>query len=456
MHLWTLDVLLPLDTKPFQVQMPPKFNDQPPTTEASNKSSVVSNTPARPGRNADYYPDSAGALMEHIRGSIFNEKLIALEPKFSDVFLNKAPPLDNVRLMALEKSLDFTFSGLVDQISKASLEKAMYPPIARLLSALTLLVNVDQQDRCLSLPPDKLWMAIGIATRAPQASFSHPGHKTDIGSVPATKESIRDFIKSGKNYSWPLDWGSMGYTGEVRPRCMPMTDSNTTLDEKAQAVSYAWSCSRHQVNRGGFLAFYGCSDGVQFIWYGVSKVKISPPFKWDDFPKLFSFVYATHRKENMLEDGRLCLGFNENNCRVPSVLPWHGTDYELVTFTLDDGWRRKRFIAGACSSNGSVAVVKLIWRQYGRRLRETETCEAVHMDGLVAGVVTLLGAQDSMPIYELLPGEVKTTTTYERQILVYDMIGESLCSCGSVKTFLIAMFDLVESIFTYLFYYDDI
>ena len=39
--------------------------------------------------------------MEHIRQSIFNKNLITLEPEFSDIFLNKSPPLDNVQLMAL-------------------------------------------------------------------------------------------------------------------------------------------------------------------------------------------------------------------------------------------------------------------------------------------------------------------------------------------------------------------
>ena len=100
----------------------------------------------------------------------------------------------------------------------------------------------------------------------------------------------------------------------------------------------------------------------------------------------------------MLEDTRLRLGLDQKNCLVPKVLPWEGTDYHLVTFSMDDGWRRKQFIGGGCSLDGRVAIVKLVWTQFGHRLKEAETCEAVHKDGLIAGVVTLLGAQKSAPL----------------------------------------------------------
>jgi len=60
--------------------------------------------------------------------------------------------------------------------------------------------------------------------------------------------------------------------------------------------------------------------------------------------------------------------------------------------------------------------------------------------------VTFLGEQhDSSLVYELLPGETKSNTMYGRHMLIYDTIGESLGSCGSIKTFLISMFNLVES-----------
>ena len=288
-----------------------KLTDQCLTTELAS-SPVVSNTPARLRRNTDYSPGTAVALMAHIKWHVFDENLIAIEPRFTKIFLNKAPPLDRVQAMDLETSLGFTFKELVAQISNASAEKDMYPPIARLFSALTLLVNVDQDDWCLSLPPDKLWMTIKISTCAPlAASNDHPSNMSDLGSVPAMEDSIREFVKSAKRpSSFILDWGSMCSTSEARKRCMPTKDSNATFGEKTQAVSYAWSCLRHQVNCSGFLAFYACLDGVQLIWYGVSRVKISPSFKWDDFNTLFSFIYVTHRKENMLEDTRLRLGLD--------------------------------------------------------------------------------------------------------------------------------------------------
>ena len=113
---------------------------------------------------------------------------------------------------------------------------------------------------------------------------------------------------------------------------------------------------------------------------------------------------------------------------------------------MDDGWRRKRFIAGGYGRAGGVAVVKLVWGQIGRRLKESRSCEDIHKDELVAGIVTLLGEQDDSPLVYDLPGETESDTTYVRHMLVYDTIGDSLCSCGSVKAFLIATFDLVESI----------
>ena len=117
----------------------------------------------------------------------------------------------------------------------------------------------------------------------------------------------------------------MGHSGKVRCKKLCTNNSHTTFCEKLQAILYAWSCSRNQVNRSSFLVFYACSDG------------------------------------------------------------------------------------------------------------------------------TLLGEQDNSPlVYELLPGEMKSDMTYCQHILIYDMIGESLGSCGSVKTFLIAMFVLVEVILPFL------
>ena len=73
-------------------------------------------------------------------------------------------------------------------------------------------------------------------------------------------------------------------------------------------------------------------------------------------------------------------------------------------------------------------------------------CEDIHKGGLVAGILSLLGYHnDPLHLLELLPNETVSDTTYIRQMLVCNTIGESLSSCGSVKAFLIAMFDLVES-----------
>ena len=381
--------------------------------------------------------------MLHIRQNIFYTNQITLETAFHDIFLKNAPPLNRHEQKDLETSLGFTFDGLESEISHATSEKAMCKAIARLLSALTLLVEVNDNDRCLSLPKDQRWMTTVIATHTPLAETEHPGHKCDLGSFPATKDAIRQFVKSGDNPSFVPPWSSMGHVGEAKLRSLPTKDSE--IEEKVQAILYMWSCSRNQVNRSGFLGFYACCDGLQFIWYGVSKVKISPNYKWNDFQALFSFVYALHRRENMLEDTRLVLHFDQNRL-VSSVLPWHGKDYKLTTFSMDDGWRRKRFIAGGYSPDGEVVVVKLAWRRSGRQEKEAEVCERIHNDGLVAGVVSLLGDHNDSPrLYELLPNETESDTTYIRQILVYDTIGESLSSCGSIKSFLIAMFDLVES-----------
>ena len=121
--------------------MLPKSTDQCLTTEpASNP--VVLNTPAFPRWNADYSPGTAVALVVHIKRHIFDENLLTMEPRFTEIFLNKAPPLDCVRAMDLETSLGFTFKELVAQISNASVEKDMYTPIAHLFSTLTLLVDV--------------------------------------------------------------------------------------------------------------------------------------------------------------------------------------------------------------------------------------------------------------------------------------------------------------------------
>ena len=86
------------------------------------------------------------------------------------------------------------------------------------------------------------------------------------------------------------------------------------------------------------------------------------------------------------------------NRLVPSVLAWQGTDYNLFLLSMDDGWRRKGFIAGRYSQDGGVAVVKLVCWQIGRRLKESRSCEDIHKDELVAGIVTLLGEQDDSPL----------------------------------------------------------
>ena len=407
---------------------------------------LLNDTLVCPGQNASHCLDITDAFNSHIRQQIFDMNGITMEPNFSATFFSYAPPLDFAAIFALEASLGFTFHGLASEIRDATSEKAMYQPIARLFSALALLVKVNENDRCLSLPQDRLWMTVEIATRAPQAaSDNHPSHISDLGSVAATVETIRNFIKSGKNPLSTHDWGTMGHTGEVKLRNLPEKDSHTTLRDKTQVISYACSCSRNQANRSGFFAFYAGCNGVQFIWYGVSKVKISPLCSWNNIVQLFSFVYALHRRENMLEDTRLRLRCAPMNRLVPSVLAWQGTDYHLFLLSMDGGWTRKRFIAGGYSQDGGVAVVKLVWGQIGRRLKESRSCEDIHKDGLIAGIVTLLGEQDDSPLVsELLPGETESDTTYVRHMLVYDTIGDSLCSCGSVKTFLIAMFDLVE------------
>ena len=96
----------------------------------------------------------------------------------------------------------------------------MYKPIACLLSALTLLVAVDDKHRCLSLPKDHLWITIVIATHTPLAETEHPDHKCDLGSFPATKDAIRQFVKSGDNPSFFPPWSSMGHIGEAKLRTL--------------------------------------------------------------------------------------------------------------------------------------------------------------------------------------------------------------------------------------------
>ena len=427
------------------IMMPQKSSEPPEATQLKAGDSALNNTPLKPGRNANYSLDLGQALTSHIQQNIFDTNQITLETAFHDIFLGKAPLLHPHQRRDLETSLGFTFDGLKSEISNATLEKAMYKPIARLLSALTLLVAVDDEHWCLSLPKDHLWITAVIATHTPLAETEHPGHKCDLGSFPAMKDAIRQFIKYGDNPLFVPSWSSMGHIVEAKLRSLPTKDSETSFKEKAQAISYMWSCSRNQVNRSGFLGFYACCNGLQFIWYGVSKVRISPNYKWNDLQALFSFVYALHQRENMLEDTQLLLHFNQNRL-VSSVLPWHSKDYKLTTFSMDDGWRRKQFIGGGYSPDGEVVVVKLVWRQSSYRLKEAEVCERIHNDGTVAGVVCLLGDHNDSPrLYELLPNETESDTTYIQQILLYDTIGESLSSCGSIKSFLIAIFDLVES-----------
>ena len=151
--------------------------------------------------------------------------------------------------------------------------------------------------------------------------------------------------------------------------------------------------------------------------------------------------------DNILEDKRLRLVRDQQNCLVSSVvLPLQNNNYTLTTFHLDNGRRRKRYIAGGYSTDGEVVVVKLTWKQSGRLLDEAKVCEDVHKGGLVAGIVSLFADHNDPPhLLEPLPNETVSDTTCIRQMLVYDTIGESLSSCGSVKAFLIAMFDLVES-----------
>ena len=108
----------------------------------------------------------------------------------------------------------------------------MYPPIARLLSALTLLVDVNQQDQCLSLPPDKLWInphsAGIILTSRPQDRYRlgscnkgiHTSKKKRVEPLESPPEVgtpmtqfltiIRDSHKNGKKW---LQATEVGYAG---------------------------------------------------------------------------------------------------------------------------------------------------------------------------------------------------------------------------------------------------
>ncbi|KAF8501998.1 hypothetical protein JB92DRAFT_3123903 [Gautieria morchelliformis] len=307
--------------------MPPKSNQQRATTpEAAegNINPVLKNTPIKAGRNSDYHTDLTKAILEHIQRNIFHSKATTLEPDFCKIFLDKAPQLNISKKENLEGSLGVTIADLVFQISSSCMEKDMYQRIMHLLSGLTLLVEIDDDDWCLSLPKDHLCQAIEISTCTPQAADDHPGH-ISIGSIAAMQEDICQFVQSKeepkeelkKKPLFTTQWDSLGYVGEAK--------------------------------------------------------------------------------------------------------------------------------AGGYSPEGQVVVVKLVWRQSGGRLNEAEVSERVHKNGLVAGIVTLLGDHNDSPhLYELLPNEAESDATYIRQMLLYDMIGESLSSCGSIKTFLIAMFDLVE------------
>jgi hypothetical protein len=269
-------------------------------------------------------------------------------------------------------------------------------------------------DRCLSLPKDHLWMTVVTPTHAPQAATDHPGHISDLGSVPATTDAIRQFVKSSEKPSFIPDWGSMGHVGKVKFRPLPTKDSGTTLREKAQTVSYIWSCSRHQVNRSGFLAFYA-SSSLCFNSQNLPRLQVEC-----STDTVFICLCAAP-KGNMLKGTRLHLRRDQKNHLVPSMLPWHDKAYELTTFHIDDGWRRTRFMAGGYSPDGEVAVVKLVWKQSGGRLNEARMCESIHKDNLVTGIVSLLGDHNDPPCAY----EMGSNTTYIRQMSVYDTIGES-------------------------------
>ena len=145
--------------------MPQKSSEPPEAARSKAGNSVLNNTPLKPGRNVNYSPDSAQALMFHIRQNIFNTNQITLETAFHDIFLGKAPLLHPHQRRDLEASLGFTFDGLESEISNATSEKVMYKPIAHLLSVLTLLVAVDDKHRCLSLPKDHLWIKKPVISR---------------------------------------------------------------------------------------------------------------------------------------------------------------------------------------------------------------------------------------------------------------------------------------------------
>ena len=183
-------------------------------------------------------------------------------------------------------------------------------------------------------------MTVVIATHTPQAATGHPSHISNLGSLPVMMDVLTQFVKSEDNPSFILGWGSMGHIGEAKLRDLPTKDSNTTLAEKMQAISYMWSCSRDQVNCGEFLAFYACRDGLQFIWYGISRVINSQVTSGMIYKDCFHLsMHCTGGKICLKTQIHLC--HDQKNCLVPSMLPWHSKDYRLVTFSLGDGWRRK-------------------------------------------------------------------------------------------------------------------
>ena len=224
-------------------------------------------------------------------------------------------------------------------------------------------------------------------------------------------------------------------------------------DSRAKAIAYAWQHLQARPDHPGVYGLCVHPEGFKIIYADTSGPYRSEAFSWDDLDVLAMYVYSLYDPPagHILRDASISTLASEDDPSGPArwsvAVGGVGTYAGGVIHYLGESWGKRTTVflyKWPSIEPTRQLIIKDYYRLVARRYDEAELLSHIHSQGIVPGVVRLVGTGH---VLDAEGKRMMSGTGYdvrERRRLVIADVGEDLLQAKSVNDLLMAIYDVLE------------
>lgn len=219
----------------------------------------------------------------------------------------------------------------------------------------------------------------------------------------------------------------------------------------AQASTYYWQLMEARPDMPGVYGLSAKPQGYQVLWSDACGTVISPITEWNKLDLLEGYVYSLYfpPKGHFLFDPTITSSTGDSDMKQPmwTIKSPRGVEYSrcLKLFT-GSSWGRRTSI---WRQQGQALVIKDSFREDVRRFEESKFLQDIHDSGIFPGVVRTLELPKLDPKSTAIATALRVDrVARKRTRLILGSYGEPLENARSVKDILMAVYDILEGMYT--------